>query len=59
MNNSSMRSADRATHFKVVVVSLIASIVVIIIGISTMRSDLPVAQIEASAPVIKAGSPSS
>ena len=34
MNNSSFFTADRATHLKIVVVTLLASIVVLAIGIA-------------------------
>ena len=34
MNNSSFFTADRTTHLKIVVVSLLASILVIVIGIA-------------------------
>lgn len=34
MNNSSFFTADRSTHLKIVVVSLLASIVVMVIGIA-------------------------
>ena len=34
MNNSSFFTADRATHLKIVVVSLLASIAVMVIGIA-------------------------
>ncbi len=34
MNNSSFFTADRNTHLKIVVVSLLASILVIVIGIA-------------------------
>lgn len=34
MNNSSFFTADRTTHLKIVVVSLLASILVMVIGIS-------------------------
>ena len=33
MNNSSFFTADRTTHLKIVVVSLLASIVVMVVGI--------------------------
>jgi len=33
MNNSSFFTADRTTHLKIVVVSLLASIVVLVVGI--------------------------
>jgi ABC-type proline/glycine betaine transport system permease subunit len=38
MNNSSFFTADRATHLKIVVVSLLASIVVLAIGIAARPS---------------------
>jgi hypothetical protein len=34
MNNSSFFTADRTTHLKIVVVSLLASIVVLVVGIA-------------------------
>ena len=34
MNNSSFFTADRTTHLKIVVVSLLASIVVMVVGIA-------------------------
>ena len=56
MNNYSIATADRSTHLKVVVVALIASIVVVALGIAT-HSTLPdmSTQLEARAPVFKAG----
>ena len=59
MNNTTMHTADRATHVKIVVVSLIASIAVVVIGISARgtQTDIPTARFEASAPVVKAGKP--
>jgi ABC-type proline/glycine betaine transport system permease subunit len=58
MNNSSMFTADRVTHLKIVVVSLIAGIVVVGVGIAA-RPTLPdmSTQLEARAPVLKAGQP--
>ena len=62
MNNSSLMSADGATHLKIVVVSLVAAIVVVCVGIAA-RPDVPNGasagslRIEASGPVIKAGKP--
>jgi hypothetical protein len=58
MNNTSMFTADRLTHLKIVVVSLIAGIVVIGVGISA-RPTVPdmSTQLEARAPVLKAGQP--
>jgi hypothetical protein len=61
MNNSSLTSADSATHLKVVAVSLIAGILVIGIGIAASptfnTSGLSNARIEATGPVIRAGKP--
>lgn len=58
MNNSSLRTADRLTHIKIVVVSLVAAIVVVGVGIAS-RPDVPdmSTQLEARAPVLKAGGP--
>jgi hypothetical protein len=55
MNNSSMHTADRLTHLKILVVSLAAAIVVVAVGIAA-RPDMSM-QIEARAPVLKAGQP--
>ena len=58
MNNFTMRTADRLTHLKIVVVALVAGIAVIGMGIAAHQ---PVsnmgAQLEARAPVLKAGQP--
>ena len=58
MNNYSLTTADRLTHLKIVVVSLIAGIVVVGIGIAA-RPDLPdmSTRLETRAPVLKAGKP--
>jgi hypothetical protein len=67
MNNYTLNTADRLTHLKIVVVSLIAGIVVVGVGIAA-RSDLPdlstrlnspsmSAQLENRAPVLKADRP--
>ena len=60
MNNSSLRSADSATHLKVVVVSLMAAIMVVGVGILAKPnfSDGTASfaqRFEASGPVIRAG----
>jgi hypothetical protein len=60
MNNSSLRSADSATHLKVVVVSLIAAIMVVGVGILakpnfSTGADTFAARFDASGPVIRAG----
>ena len=58
MNNSSLRTADSLTHVKIVVVSLVAAIVVVGVGIAA-RPTVPdmSTQLEARAPVLKAGGP--
>jgi len=58
MNNSSIFTADRTTHLKIVVVSLVASILIAIVGITahTTAPD-PAARIQAAGPAIKAGKP--
>ena len=58
MNNYTLATADRLTHLKIVVVSLIAGIIVVGIGIAA-RPELPdmSTRLEARAPVLKAGKP--
>jgi hypothetical protein len=59
MYNSTLRTADRLTHFKIVAVALVAGIVVLGLGIAAMPpADLGVSsQLQARAPVLKAGQP--
>jgi hypothetical protein len=56
--NYTLMTADRATHLKVVIVSLMASIA-IVVGVMAARPGLPdmSTQLEARAPVLKAGKP--
>ena len=58
MNNFTMRTADRLTHLKIVVLSLVAGIAVVGIGIAAHQpaSNMS-ARLEARAPVLKAGQP--
>ena len=58
MNNYTLNTADRLTHLKIVVVSLIAGIAVVGVGIAA-RPTLPdmSTQLEARAPVLKATKP--
>jgi hypothetical protein len=58
MNNYNVTTADRLTHLKIVVVSLIAGIVVVGVGIAA-RPELPdmSTRLESRAPVLKAGKP--
>jgi len=58
MNNFTMRTADQQTHLKIVVVALIAAIAVVGVGIAAhSRGPDMSAQLEARAPVLKAGQP--
>ena len=61
MNNSSLTSADGATHLKVVVVSLVAAILVVGVGILAKPNfsdgGITASRVEASGPVIRAGKP--
>jgi hypothetical protein len=54
MNNYTLATADRSTHLKIVVVSLIAGILVVCVGIAA-RPELPdmSTRLEARAPVLK------
>lgn len=58
--NHSILTADRTTHLKIVVVSLVAAIAVILVGITARMTD-PIsasAKLEAHGPIVKAGKPS-
>ena len=57
MNNSSLYTADRTTHLKIVALSLLASIVVLLVGITAHTTSFDTAHIEASGPAVKAGKP--
>ena len=58
MNNTSMRTADRLTHIKILGVSLAATFAVICIGIAASPARLDMStRLEARAPVLKAGAP--
>jgi hypothetical protein len=56
--NFTLRTADRLTHLKIAVVSLIAGSIVVAIGLAA-RPTLPdmSTQLEARAPLLKAGKP--
>jgi hypothetical protein len=58
MNNYTITTADRLTHLKIVVVSLIAGIVVVGVGIAA-RPNLPdmSTNLASRGPVLKAGKP--
>jgi hypothetical protein len=59
MNNSSMFTADRTTHLKIVVVALIAAILVAGIGVTARVADYGngTTGMQASGPALKAGQP--
>ncbi len=57
MNNSSMFTADRMTHLKIVVVSLICATVVAGIGVAARVSDSTATNGRLEATVIKATTP--
>ena len=58
MNNTSMHTAGRQAHLKIVCVSLVAAVAVVSIGIAASPKALDMgAQLEARAPMLKAGQP--
>jgi hypothetical protein len=59
MNNSTIFTADRTTHLKIVVISLVASILVIVVGIAarTTTTADTTARIQTAGPAVKAGKP--
>jgi hypothetical protein len=57
MNNSSLYTADRTTHLKIVALSLLASIVVLVVGITAHTTSFDTARIQAAGPAVKAGKP--
>jgi hypothetical protein len=57
MNNSSIATADRLTHLKIVAVSLVAAIAVVVVGITARPTvgDGVTARLKADAPILQAG----
>jgi hypothetical protein len=55
MNNTSMHTADRLTHLKILGVSLAAAFVVVGVGYAASKSVNMSTQLEARAPVLKPG----
>jgi hypothetical protein len=57
MNNSSIATADRLTHLKIVAVSLVAAIAVVVVGITARPTigDGVTARLKAEAPILQAG----
>jgi hypothetical protein len=59
MNNSTIFTADRTTHLKIVVISLVASIAIVVVGIAahTTSTADATARIQTAGPAVKAGKP--
>jgi hypothetical protein len=57
MNNSTILTADRTTHLKIVVLALVCATLVACIGIASRINDTESGRYEATAPVVKAGTP--
>jgi len=56
-NNTSFETADRGTHLKIVVVSLVASIAVMAVAITASTDWSASSDLQARGPVVKAGQP--
>jgi hypothetical protein len=59
MNNATILAADRATHVKIVVVALVASLAVLLVGITARNTTAAdtTARIQVAGPAVKAGKP--
>ena len=57
MNNSSLLTADRGMHLRIVVVSLVASIAVVAVAIAARMIDLGPADSRTSATIVKPAKP--
>jgi hypothetical protein len=60
MSNASLRTADQTTHLKIVVLSLIASLAVMVVGITAraVPDEATGARMQTTTgPVVKAGKP--
>ena len=55
--NSSLLSADRTTHLKIVVIALVSAIVVVIVGINARPTDTATAAAQTRSMIVKAGQP--
>jgi hypothetical protein len=53
----SLIGADRNTHLKIVLVAVIGAITVVSVGLAIRVTDVATAQMQAHAPVVKAGKP--
>ena len=61
MDNHSLVTADRSTHFKIAAVAVLATLVVVAVGFRARSVDAGTntARIETTSPVVKAGKPAS
>lgn len=61
MNNASLFTADRMTHLKIVVLSLVCATLIAGISVASRLTDTdvtgPLGRLEATGPVFKAGKP--
>ena len=59
MNNSTIFTADRTTHVKIVVISLVASIAVLMVGIAARNATTAdtTAPNQVAGPAVKSGKP--
>ena len=60
MNNTTIFTADRTTHLKIVVLSLVASIAITVVGIAAHTNtvaDATTPRIQTAGPAVKAGKP--
>ena len=57
MNNTSMFTADRTTHLKIVLVSLVCATLVVGVGVTARANDGATGSVRMEATVIKAGAP--
>ncbi len=59
MNNSTIFAADRNTHVKILAISVVASIAVLLVGMTARNTTAPdtIAHIHAAGPAVKAGKP--
>jgi len=57
MNNSTLLTADRTTHLKIVVLALVGATLVAGIGVASRITDTAAGRLVATAPVVKAATP--
>ena len=57
MNNSTLLTADRTTHLKIVVLALVCATLVAGIGVASRITETTVGRLEATAPVVEFAPP--